>query len=104
MRKLVFSDDFSINGKPDSTKWNQDIKDCGVTNEELQYYTDKEKNAYIKDGVLYLTAFKENHKDCKYTSAKVTTYGVRSFKYVRFVSSCESGSWCWSLAGSLDVT
>ena len=41
MRKLVFSDDFSINGKPDSTKWNQDIKDCGVTNEELQYYTDK---------------------------------------------------------------
>ncbi len=41
-RKLIWSDEFSGNGLPDSTKWNYDIGGHGWGNNELQYYTAKQ--------------------------------------------------------------
>jgi hypothetical protein len=48
--KLVFSDEFDYEGKPDPTRWKYDIGGHGWGNNEAQYYTDSEENSYVKDG------------------------------------------------------
>ena len=39
--KLVWSDDFSYSGLPDSTKWDYNVGGHGWGNNELQFYTSK---------------------------------------------------------------
>ena len=50
-------------------------------NNELQYYTDRNKNVKIKDGKMIITPRKENYEHRSYTSGKVTS--KYSFKYGR---------------------
>ncbi len=45
----------------------------GWGNDELEYYTDRPDNAFVKDGVLHLRAVKESYQGCGYTSAKLRT-------------------------------
>jgi beta-glucanase (GH16 family) len=55
--KLVWSDEFSKEGQPDSALWGYDIGDgcpdnCGWGNNELQFYTgNRSENARVKNGV-----------------------------------------------------
>src|SRR5262245_21124897 len=66
--KLVWSDEFDGPGI-DRTKWDFDIGNgfynydanvwiSGWGNGELQYYTDRPENAYVKGGMLHLRATK----------------------------------------------
>lgn len=93
--KLVWSDEFNRDGKPDTTVWN--YEHGFVRNEEDQWYTDR--NAYCTGGVLVIEARKErvdnprydasganwqlNRRHAEYTSASINTAGKFEFKYGR---------------------
>lgn len=84
-RKLVWSDEFNYTGLPDSTKWGYDTGGHGWGNNEKQYYTQKDpENASVKNGVLRITAIKENFKGASYTSARLVSKNRGDWKYGRF--------------------
>jgi beta-glucanase (GH16 family) len=92
--KLVWSDEF--NGTAvDRAKWDfnegngftvPDTKAWvpGWGNDELQYYTNRPENAYVKDGMLHIRAVREPYKSCQYTSARLVTKGLFGKTYGRF--------------------
>lgn len=83
--KLVWSDEFDYTGLPDSSKWSYDIGGSGWGNNEKQYYTDKRlENASVKNGVLSITAIKENYEGLNYTSARLISKNKGDWKYGRF--------------------
>jgi hypothetical protein len=57
--KLVWSDDFSYSGLPDSTKWNYDVGGHGWGNNELQFIKATIRNARVEKGYLIIEARKE---------------------------------------------
>jgi beta-glucanase (GH16 family) len=78
--KLVWADEFSKNGLPDSTKWGNEVG--FVRNKELQYYTKMRiENSRVEKGNLLIIGKKENYKGASYTSASLTTDGKHSWKY-----------------------
>ena len=76
---LVWSDDFNNNGKPDSSKWRLETGGNGWGNNEAQFYTDSQNNAYTTGGNLVIEAKKEDFGGKKYTSARLITN--QKFKY-----------------------
>lgn len=88
---LVWSDEFNgANGSPvDWNKWVQETGGSGWGNNELQYYTDRTKNAYQQDGSLVIQVLKErftgpDNVTREYTSARLKTLGKFSQTYGRF--------------------
>ncbi len=81
---LVWSDEFDGNSL-NTSNWKYDIGtgDWGWGNNELQYYTDRTDNVAVSNGVLQITAKKENYNGSSYTSGRITTQGLKSFKYGR---------------------
>jgi beta-glucanase (GH16 family) len=94
--ELVWSDEFDLDGKPDSSVWS--FENGFVRNNELQWY--QEENAECKDGVLKITARREkrvnplygqgssdwrkNRELVEFTSSSINTSGKREFQYGRF--------------------
>jgi len=73
---LVWADEFETDGAPDSTKWSFDTKgnEWAWGNNEKQFYTKNDSdNAFIKNGILYITALKEESENKGYTSARLIT-------------------------------
>lgn len=81
--KLVWSDEFTED-QIDPAKWRFETGGHGFGNNELQYYTNRSKNAYIEDGKLIIQALKESYEGRDYTSAKLTTRGKAEWTYGRF--------------------
>ena len=94
--KLVWQDEFA--GKDvDESKWEWEENCWGGGNQELQCYTDRHKNSFIKDGKLVLRAYKETYrgsaepedwgtsgkKTLPYTSARMRTKNKGDWKYGR---------------------
>jgi beta-glucanase (GH16 family) len=105
-RALVWSDEFTTNGLPDSSKWAYDTyaNQTGWFNSELQYYANARlQNSSIASGVLTLTAIKErlsslaDYGNQNYSSVRLTTNGKYSFTYgyveVRAKLPCAQGTW-----------
>lgn len=96
--RLVFADEFEVNGAPDSTKWTPEIG--YVRNGELQYYTDG-KNAWCENSILHIQARADSTvidgKMCPVSSASLTTKGLKGWKYgyveVRAQLPSFRGSW-----------
>lgn len=84
-RKLVWSDEFSKDGAPDSTKWAYNIGtgSNGWGNNEAQFYTNELTNARIENGKLIIEARKENKGGKSYTSARLITLGKTTWTYGR---------------------
>ncbi|MFT3949871.1 MAG: glycoside hydrolase family 16 protein [Agriterribacter sp.] len=119
--KLAWSDEFDYNGLPDSTKWGYDIGGNGWGNNEKQYYTEKRlQNASVKNGMLNITAIKENFKGASYTSARLVSKNKGDWKYGRFEVSAKmpkgKGLWPaiwmlptdwkygdWPVSGEIDI-
>jgi beta-glucanase (GH16 family) len=96
--KLVWSDEFDLDGPPDLTRWG--YEEGFVRNNEKQYYT--RRNARVEGGVLVIEARKERltslparagrraspaaakTAEADYTSSSVTTEGKVSWTYGRF--------------------
>lgn len=103
---LVWSDEFSTDGAPNTANWRYE-EGCSVRNGEAQYYTNnRRENARVENGKLILEARKENFGDCKYTSASLVTWGKVVYKYGRFEMRAKidtrNGSWpaFWTLGES----
>lgn len=86
--KLVWNDEFS-NSKINLDKWSHEIGGHGWGNNELQYYSDKDSTAFIKDGKLVLradvvpqgTGSSDNLRYFK--SARLRTSGKGDWRYGR---------------------
>lgn len=113
--KLVWSDEFDVDGKPDPKNWK--AEKGFVRNHEDQWF--QEDNAFCKNGFLIIEARKEEVKNpdyivgsknwkekrpsAQYTSASLVTQGMQSFKYGRFEMRAKidtrSGLWpaFWTL-------
>jgi beta-glucanase (GH16 family) len=115
---LVWNDEFNENGKPNSEFWS--FENGFKRNNELQWY--QEENAICKDGILTITAQREQVKNPNYdytskewrktrafgnyTSASINTKGLKSWKYGRFETRAKidstKGSWpaIWTLGNN----
>ena len=130
--KLVWSDEFSVDGRPDPKNWTYETG--YVRNHEAQWY--RPESAEVKDGCLVITA--EHHKEplpnprgnarmfmfgggdnrpIEYTSACLITKGLHSFKFGRIEARIKAplteGSWPafwalgisenWPACGEIDI-
>lgn len=104
--RLVWADEFSVNGLPDATKWSFDTEHnkTGWFNNEKQYYSaNRLENASVQNGVLTITARKESLTSAAdyggqaYTSTRLITRGKASWTYglfeVRAKLPCSLGTW-----------
>lgn len=82
--QLVWSDDFDYEGQPDSEKWNFEVGNFQWPNKELQAYTDRPGNVFVKDGRLTIRSIKERDGERKYTSAKINTNHKACWQYGYF--------------------
>ena len=64
--QLVWSDEFDGNGAIDTAKWSYEIGGGGWGNNEVQAYTSDQSNVKIENGVLKITAIKENANAAMY--------------------------------------
>jgi beta-glucanase (GH16 family) len=92
--KLAWSDEFD-GAQVDKTKWAFE-RGSGATdpitntflagwgNNELEFYTSRPENVYLKDGMLHIRAVKESYKGSGYTSARLSTRKLFAAKYGRF--------------------
>ncbi len=104
---LTWSDEF--NGDSiDRSKWGFEIGGNGWGNQELEYYTDRQENAFIDNGNLVIKAIKEQYEGMDYTSARMVTKGKFSTKYGRFEARAKlpygQGIWpaFWLLGDDID--
>lgn len=85
--KLVWDEEFDYTGLPDPVKWSYDTDGnaSGWGNNEAQCYTmGRKENAWVSDGVLRITALKEESEGKSYTSARLRTKGKGDWLYGRF--------------------
>lgn len=113
---LVWADEFDENGPPDPSNWT--FETGFKRNREMQWY--QPDNAYVEDGLLVIEARRERkpnpdfgnpevapefrqRRHIQYTSASVTTKGLREWRYGRFEIRArirpEQGLWpaIWTL-------
>jgi hypothetical protein len=99
--RLIWSDEFDVDGLPDSSKWNYDTGGGGYGNNELQHYTNRIENAYVSNGILHVKAVKESYGGNEYTSARLVskdparsdwTYG-RMLVRSRLLQCTARGTW-----------
>ncbi len=108
---LVWSDEFNTPGSPDPTKWGYNIGtgSGGWGNNELEYYTNRTDNAVVSNGTLKIIAKKENYSGSNYTSARLLTQNLYSFKYgkieVRAKLPAGLGTWpaIWMLGNNINA-
>lgn len=83
---LIWNDEFE-GTSIDDNKWEHEVNANGGGNNELQYYTARSENSYVKDGSLFIVALKENYSGNEgkrdYTSARMRTLNKGDWKYGR---------------------
>jgi beta-glucanase (GH16 family) len=113
--RLVWADEFDVDGLPDPNKWNYDTDRnfLGWYNNELQYYSAaRAENARVAGGSLLVTARKEDLSTAgfsdwggeRYSSSCMVTRGNAAWTYgfieIRAKLPCGRGSWpaLWMLS------
>ncbi len=118
--KLVWSDEFQTEGRPDAATWS--FEEGFVRNHEAQWY--QSDNAWQHDGLLIIEARREDRPNptyragsrewgrsrerINYTSACLLTRGKREFLYGRLEVSARiptaSGAWpaIWTLGSGME--
>ena len=108
---LTMSDEFDVEGAPNSDIWSFETGTGidGWGNNELQYYTDRPENVTVQNGLLVITALKEEYNGASYTSARLITKGKFKQAYGRFEARIKvpggSGLWpaFWLLGENFDL-
>jgi len=107
---LVWSDEFDIDGLPQSSHWTFEEGGHGWGNNEKQYYlANSLENAYVKDGKLHIVALSKKYQDNSYTSAKLTTYQKLPLQYGKIEMRAQlpkgKGTWpaFWMLPESIQT-
>nr|UUZ04252.1 laminarinase [Candidatus Neomarinimicrobiota bacterium] len=82
--QLVWHDEFN-DSTIDLNKWIFEVNAHGGGNNELQYYTDRPLNCYLRNGVLVIQALQEQYTGPDgprdYTSARINTRLKGDWKY-----------------------
>jgi len=117
--KLVWKEAF--NGtKLDTSRWNYEVNDHGGGNHELQYYTARDTNVFVKNGLLHIRGLKEDYLTRHYTSGRITTRYKADFTFgkieVRAKVPAGRGMWPaiwmmptddkyggWPMSGEIDI-
>ncbi len=87
--ELVWSDEFE-GEELDLEKWSYQTgtgANYGLINwgnNEQQFYTDREENLYLENGMLHIRAKEESFSGRDYTSARIRTYSKAEWTYGRF--------------------
>jgi len=84
--RMVWNDEFDVNGLPDSNKWSYDTSgnSWGWGNEEAQWYNAGNiKNTEVKDGFLYISAIKEPTNGKDFSSGRIISKGKGDWLYGR---------------------
>ena len=107
---LIWSDEFNTDGAPNTAKWGYDIgSNNGWGNRESQYYTNRSSNVIVQDGLLKITAKKEDYQGSQYTSARLLSKGKFDFTYgrveVRAKLPTGKGTWpaIWMLGANFET-
>lgn len=107
--QLVWSDEFDVNGAPNSSNWSYETGAGGWGNNEVQYYTNRPENAIVQGGSLKINLIKEAYSGSNYTSARIVTRGKHSFKYgrvdIRAKLPAGGGTWpaLWMLGDNIST-
>jgi beta-glucanase (GH16 family) len=109
--ELLWNDEFN-DTSIDGAKWIHEVNGNGGGNNELQYYTDRIVNSYVKDGNLFIVAEQEEFTGSDgtryYTSARMTTQETKSFMYGKITARIKlpygQGMWpaFWMLGLNID--
>lgn len=108
---LIWQDEFT-GSSLNTGKWNyntgyymnDDPSSWGWGNNELEYYTNSQKNVNVADGKLNITAYNEPksfpqdpNRYATYSSGKITTKNIFSFQYGRidFRAKLPTGNGIW---------
>ncbi len=83
---LVWADEFDGTNL-DLNKWSYQTGAGGWGNNELQYYTDSNNNAYVSSGSLKIEAKEESFNGANYTSARIRTIGQGDWTYGKMEAS-----------------
>ncbi|WP_343625944.1 carbohydrate-binding protein [Roseateles puraquae] len=100
--QLVWSDEFNGSIGPN---WVFEAGAGGWGNNELQYY--RRENATVENGALVITAKRENFGGASYTSARMKTQGLKTFRFGRIEARMKLpsflGAWpaFWMLGANL---
>ncbi|NDV62885.1 glycoside hydrolase family 16 protein [Puniceicoccales bacterium CK1056] len=123
---LIWSDEFDVDGLPDSSKWLYDVGGSGWGNAEEQFYTEERlENARVESGVLIIEARKEGWPPSRqptheYTSARLLSKGYGDWLYgrieIRAKLPAGTGTWpaiwmmptgdaygIWPRSGEIDI-
>ncbi len=108
---LVWSDEFDEDGAPCSDNWVYNIGtgDNGWGNGESQFYTDRLDNVVVEDGMLNITARRENFSGSEYTSGRIFTQDKFEFTFgrveIRAKLPTGGGTWpaLWMLGADIDT-
>ncbi len=127
--KLVWNDEFNVDGAPDPSRWTYDIERnaTGWYNNELQYYSAaRHENARVEGGHLIIEARREqldaatvsDWGNQDYTSARLISRGMAEWTYgfyeVKAKIPCGKGTWPaiwmlpvadaeWPAGGEIDI-
>ena len=127
--RLVWSDEFDVDGLPDPTRWTYDVarNRDGWYNNELQYYSaNRRENARVEAGRLVIEARGETPDPAtspdsggqEFTSARLVSRGLGQWTYgffeVRAKVPCGRGTWPaawllpvadvnWPAGGEIDI-
>jgi beta-glucanase (GH16 family) len=105
---IVWDDEFNESAI-NTNLWTYDTGNGGWGNSELEYYTSRTNNAYVAGGLLHLVAQAENYGGSSYTSARMKSEGLFSWKYGRIEWRAQlpagSGFWpaLWMLGTNIAV-
>jgi len=109
--ELVWSDEFDQDGPVSQDKWNVETippNNGSWWNGELQFYTDKEDNIRVEEGLLKITAKYESYEGKNYTSARINTQDKFEFIYGRVEMRAKLPNWegmwpaFWLLGANID--
>lgn len=79
----TWADEFDYTGLPASDKWDYDLGGSGWGNNEKQYYTNSLNNVSVGNGLLSITARKENMNGMAYTSTRLVSRNKLDVLYGR---------------------
>ncbi|RKR12385.1 glycosyl hydrolase family 16 [Maribacter vaceletii] len=103
---LVWSDEFDVDGAPNTANWGYDLGAGGWGNNEAQTYTNNAENVVVDGGMLKITAKADGVGG--YTSARLKSENLYEFTYgrveVRAKLPASQGTWpaIWMLGANFD--
>lgn len=103
--QLVWSDEFD-GAALDENTWSYNTGGNGWGNNEKQYYTTRQENIRVQNGMLEIEARKEQYENNEYTSARIMSKNKKTFKYGKMAARIKfpggKGTWpaFWMMGNS----